>query len=230
MPPRILLVEDDESLGFVLQAYLKTQDFRVEWVRNGQEAFSVLKKSKFDLCLLDIMMPKMDGMELAQKIRARKDYIPIIFLTAKALKADKLKGFDLGADDYLVKPIDEEELVARIRAVLRRSKAPQVAESSYQIGKFTFDPANQKLFNEEQAHYLTELEGQLLQMLCDRKGQLLARKYALQKLWGKEDYFTRRSMDVFISRLRKYLAPDENIKIRNVHGSGFVLEVKSSAE
>ena len=145
MHSRILLVEDDESLGFVLKAYLRTQDFRVEWVKNGQEGFSLLKKSKFDLCLLDIMMPRMDGMELMQKIRMRKDYIPVIFLTAKALKADKLKGFDLGADDYLVKPIDEEELVARIRAVLRRSKAPKSAESSYQIGQFTFDLANQKL-------------------------------------------------------------------------------------
>ncbi|MEM0993647.1 MAG: response regulator transcription factor [Bacteroidota bacterium] len=227
MQARILLVEDDESLGFVLQAYLRTQDFRVEWVKNGKEGFSLLKKSKYDLCLLDIMMPKMNGMELMQKIRARKDYIPVIFLTAKALKADKLKGFELGADDYLIKPIDEEELVARIRAVLRRSKAPQGAALSYDIGQFTFDVANQKLSNATQSHYLTELECQLLQMLCDQNGQLLARKYALQKLWGKEDYFTRRSMDVFISRLRKYLASDENVKIRNVHGSGFVLEVKS---
>ncbi|MEM8523558.1 MAG: response regulator transcription factor [Bacteroidota bacterium] len=226
MNHRILLVEDDESLGLLLKEYLKTQDFRVEWAKDGQAAFSTLKKHKFDLCLLDIMMPKMNGMELARRLRERNNYIPIIFLTAKSLKEDKLKGFDLGADDYLTKPIDEEELVARIKAVLRRSKAPKSETNTYEIGNYQFDLSNQHLQNETQSHTLTEMECQLLQMLCESRGALLPRKYVLQKLWGKEDYFTRRSMDVFISRLRKYLKADERIRIRNVHGSGFILEVE----
>jgi len=225
MNHRILLVEDDESLGFVLKTYLKTQDFRVEWAKDGQEAFSTLKKYKFDLCLLDIMMPRMDGIEVAKRLRARNNYIPIIFLTAKSLKEDRLKGFDLGADDYIVKPIDEEELVARIRAVLRRSKAPKSEAKIYEIGSYQFDLNNQRLQNKEQSYTLTEMECQLLQMLCNSQGELLPRKYVLQKLWGKEDYFTRRSMDVFISRLRKYLKEDERVRIRNVHGSGFILEM-----
>ncbi|MEL6717967.1 MAG: response regulator transcription factor [Bacteroidota bacterium] len=224
MNHRILLVEDDESLGFVLKAYLKTQDFRVEWAKDGQEAFSILKKYKFDLCLLDIMMPKMNGIEVARRLRDRNNYIPIIFLTAKSLKEDKLMGFDLGADDYIVKPIDEEELVARIKAVLRRSKAPRSAVDIYEIGNYQFDLKNQCLQSKDQSYTLTEMECQLLQMLCDSQGELLSRKYVLQKLWGKEDYFTRRSMDVFISRLRKYLKADDRIRIRNVHGSGFILE------
>lgn len=228
MDRRILLVEDDESLGFVLRAYLMTQNFRVEWVKNGKEAFSILKKSKFDLCLLDIMMPKMDGMELAKRLRSRKDYIPIIFLTAKSLKKDKLEGFDIGADDYLVKPVDEDELVARIRAVLRRSKVQAATGEVYEIGDFIFNVDNQCLRNSEQSHFLTEMECQLLQLLCKAEGGLLPRKEALQKLWGKEDYFTRRSMDVFISRLRKYFLDHPDIYIKNIHGSGFILQTKAN--
>ncbi len=223
---RILLVEDDEALGYLLQEYLKTEGFRTEWAKNGTLALSILKKSKFDLCLLDIMMPKMDGFELMQQLRSRNDFIPIIFLTAKSLKEDKLKAFHIGADDYLVKPVDEDELIARIKAVLKRSKVPVASHATYQIGQMTFDVANQKLTFDAEQSLLTELETNLLLMLCECKGEILPRTQVLQKLWGKDDYFTRRSMDVFISRLRKHLAMDENVKIKNVHGSGFVLEEK----
>ncbi len=224
---RILLVEDDEILGYLLQEYLKTEGFRTEWAKDGTLALSILKKSKFDLCLLDIMMPKMDGFELMQQLRSRNDFIPIIFLTAKSLKEDKLKAFNIGADDYLVKPVDEDELIARIKAVLKRSKVPVASNVTYQIGRLTFDVANQKLTLHTKQSLLTELETNLLLMLCECKGDILLRKQVLQKLWGKDDYFTRRSMDVFISRLRKHLAMDEKVKIKNIHGSGFILEENS---
>lgn len=224
MSYRILIIEDDETLGYLLQEFLKSEGFRIERTKDGAEAFARLKKSKFDLCLLDVMMPRMDGFELAQKLRARNDFIPIIFLTAKSLKEDKLKAFNIGADDYLIKPVDEDELIARIKAVLRRSKEPSASESVYQIGSILFDVENQRLQHQQKDIFLTDLESKLLLLLCQCKGELLSRPYVLKTLWGKDDYFTRRSMDVFISRLRKHLAVDATIRIKNVHGSGFILQ------
>ncbi|PHN06431.1 response regulator transcription factor [Flavilitoribacter nigricans] len=220
----ILLVEDNETLGYILKEYLEMKDFGVELARDGKAGLKAFKKRAYDLCILDVMMPEMDGFTLAGELRAIEAGVPIIFLTAKALKVDKLKGFNLGADDYIVKPVDEEELLARIKAILRRSKgntSPQ--KQSYEVGAYHFDFSNQKLVLDEEEQILTEREAQLLRLLCENKGKLLSRRQVLNTLWNTNDYFTRRSMDVFISRLRKYLAKDPLIKINNVYGSGFIL-------
>lgn len=223
MNHRILIVEDDETLGNLLQTFLSLNQYRVEWLKDGDAAFRLLKKSKFDLCLADVMMPNMDGFELLEKLRARKNFVPFIFLTAKALKADKLKGLHTGADDYITKPVDEDELLARIEAVLRRAKRPVLDKVIHTIGKYNFLVEEQVLAYNEEKRYLTEMEADLLLMLCNSGGAVLERSFVLQKLWGKEDYFTRRSMDVFISRLRKYLSKDDAVQIKNIHGKGFVL-------
>ncbi|MEL6923997.1 MAG: response regulator transcription factor [Bacteroidota bacterium] len=220
---KILLAEDDDTLGYVLKSYLELKGFEVTWAKDGAEGLAAFAKSKFDLGLLDVMMPQMDGFTLAEKLKLQQDQLPIIFLTARALKVDKLKGFNLGADDYIVKPIDEEELVARINAVLRRTQRGTQEATLFSIGAYTFDVKNQKLSLGDNDQYLTERETQILHLLCQHKGNLLSRKLVLQTLWGKSDYFNRRSMDVFISKLRKYLSQDERIQITNVHGSGFIL-------
>ena len=225
MTPKILLVEDDQTLGFLLKEYLQMRDFEVTWAQNGADGLRRFNQEAFNLCVLDIMMPAIDGFTLAKLIRNRNTEVPIIFLTAKSLTEDVIKGFKIGADDYIKKPVSEEELVARIQAVFRRSKISEVEESEalFEIGKYHFDSKNQQLTVDGNTRQLTEREAELLKMLCQNKGTLVSRKYVLQKLWGKTDYFTRKSMDVFISRLRKYLAADDSIKIMNVHGSGFVL-------
>ena len=220
---KILLVEDNDTLGYVLKEYLEMKDFQVVWAQDGAKGLDAFKKNKFDLCILDVMMPEIDGFTLAGVIRDSNEHLPIIFLTARSLKVDKLKGFNLGADDYLVKPVDEEELVARIHAVLRRSSKATSDNELFQIGRYTFDAKNQKLQFEDAVQFLTEREAQILKLLCLHKENLLSRKYVLQTIWGKSDYFNRRSMDVFISKLRKYLSKDPSIQINNVHGSGFIL-------
>lgn len=221
--PNILLVEDNDTLGYVLKEYLEMKGFQVVLAKNGQQGLVIFRKKKFDLCLLDVMMPEMDGFSLAAQIKNMEPQIPIIFLTAKSLKVDILKGFNLGADDYIVKPIDEEELVARITAVLRRSTFSEAPPEIFPIGSYTLDFSNQKLLHETGERQLTEKEAQLLKLLCQHKGKLLSRQVVLKNLWSQSDYFTRRSMDVFISRLRKYLSADPDIQISNVYGSGFIL-------
>ena len=221
--PHLLLVEDNESLGYILCEYLRMNGLRVTLARNGREGWKLFRDERFDLCVLDVMMPDMDGFTLAGKIKALNGSMPIIFLTAKSLKVDVLKGFRIGADDYIKKPVDEEELLARIEAVLARSRPDRPDTTVYTIGRYTFEVANQRLSLGGEEKFLTEMEAQLLQLLCEAKGNLLPRKKVLQDIWGKSDYFTRRSMDVFISKLRKYLAADERVAIKNVHGSGFVL-------
>lgn len=224
---KILLTEDNETLGYVLKEYLEMKGFAVHWAKDGKQGLKVFREQPFDLCILDVMMPETDGFTLAAQIKDADPAVPFIFLTAKSLKVDVLKGFNLGADDYIKKPVDEEELVARINAVLSRSAQTAVAPTApalYTIGNYTFDPKNQKLSFGEQERYLTEREAKLLLMLCENKGNLTERALALKNIWGKNDYFNRKSMDVFISRLRKYLADDPRIKIVNVHGSGFILK------
>ena len=229
----ILLVEDDDDLGYVLKTYLELFEFEVTWAKNGVEGAQQFHAGQFAACLLDVMLPQMDGFELAKQIKASGSQVPIIFLTAKALKVDKLKGFSLGADDYMVKPIEEEELVARLRAVIRRSvvkhdsAAPNATTSKvYALGQYTLDVQNQTLHHPEaKLIRLTEKECQLLQMFVEHQNQLVTREEVLHKLWGKNDYFNRRSMDVFITRLRKYLAADPQLKIVTVYKKGFVLEV-----
>ena len=224
MTTKILLVEDDQTLGYILKEYLEMKDFSVTWTKNGVEGLAALAQSTFDLCILDVMMPEMDGFTMAQEARALGNSIPLLFLTAKSLKVDVLKGFSLGADDYIIKPVEEEELVARIHAILNRSTSATIQEPThFTIGDYEFDSSNQKLSYQGEDKYLTERESQVLKLLCINKGNLLSRQYVLKAIWGKSDYFNRRSMDVFISKLRKYLSKDERIQIMNVHGSGFIL-------
>lgn len=223
----ILLVEDDESFGYILKEYLEINDFSVEWAQNGEEGLTAFKQGVFDLCVLDVMMPLKDGFTLAKEIQEHDPDVPFIFLTAKALKIDKLKGFRLGCDDYVVKPIDEELFIARVKAIIKRSVSD--AESStrshtYNIGKYVFDLGNQALSFEDEVQRLTTKEAKVLQLLCEKKNQVLDRNKALKVVWGESDFFNRKSMDVFIHKLRKYLEKDPAVRITNVHGKGFILE------
>lgn len=221
--PKLLLVEDDSTLGYMLKEYLEMKNFAVTWAKNGLEGLDKFREQQVDLCIVDVMMPEMDGFTMAERIRQQGSDVPLLFLTAKSMKVDILKGFSLGADDYIVKPVEEEELVARIQAILRRSEHPNQQQEIFEIGNYAFDSKNQKLTFNGEDKYLTEREAQLLRLLCLNKGNLLSRQYVLKNIWGKSDYFNRRSMDVFISKLRKYLSKDERIQITNVHGSGFIL-------
>ncbi len=226
--PKILLAEDDETLGFLLKEYLTTQGFGIDWAKDGADALRHFNKNNYDLAILDVMMPALDGFTVAELIRNRQPGHPIIFLTAKSMHKDVERGFKAGADDYIKKPVNEEELVARIQAVLKRSasiSSPQQSFSVFQIGDYIFDSEKFKLRYGEEERDLTEMESNLLKLLCERKGSLVPREQVLEKMWGRHDFLARKSMDVFISRLRKYLSEDEKIKIVNVHGSGFVLEV-----
>lgn len=226
----ILLAEDDNNLGFVVQDNLKSNGFDVTLCPNGEEALKAFANNPFDLCLLDVMMPKKDGFTVAETIRELNKDIPIVFLTAKTMQMDKVKGFTVGADDYITKPFDFQELVLRINAILKRSKLITEKEEetilSYEIGKYHFDIKNQvlKLGNVEQK--LTKKETRILTFLCENMNDIASREQILKNIWGNDDYFSGRSMDVFISKIRKYLAEDEHIQIINIHGVGFKLEVK----
>jgi DNA-binding response OmpR family regulator len=223
---KILLVEDDQNLGYVLKEYLQMHEYQVTLARDGEAGYQAFESAEFDLCLLDVMMPKKDGFTLAIEIKKLDPVIPIVFLTAKSLKVDKLKGFKIGADDYIVKPVDEEELIARIQAITKRvTHAEQPPQEIYELGKYTFDYCNQILLFNGVKRSITMKEANILKALCDHQGRILDRKATLKSLWGESDYFNRRSMDVFISKLRKYLSQDSSIAIRNVHGKGFILEI-----
>lgn len=224
---KILLVEDDQNLGYILKEYLQMHEYKVTLARDGEAGYRAFESAEFDLCLLDVMMPKKDGFTLASEIKKLDPVIPIVFLTAKSLKVDKLKGFKIGADDYIVKPVDEEELIARIQAITKRVVhiEQKPIQEVYQLGQYTFDYSNQALLFNGVKKYITMKESNILKALCDHQGRILDRKATLKSLWGESDYFNRRSMDVFISKLRKYLNQDSSITIRNVHGKGFVLEI-----
>jgi DNA-binding response OmpR family regulator len=220
----ILLVEDDPNLGLVLQEFLKMEGFSITLARDGEKGYESFVKSKFDLCLFDCMMPKMDGFTLAKKIRKFNQEVPIIFLTAKSLKEDKLKGFDLGGDDYITKPFDEDELVRRINAVLKRvNNLEEEKELLFTIGDFAYDHANLTLTLNDKVSRITQKEGDVLYLLLQNKNNVLRREEILVKVWGENDYFMGRSLDVFITKLRKHLKQDPKIKIENVHGVGFIL-------
>ena len=221
---KILLVEDDTSLGYILKEYLQMHQFHIELAKDGEAGLQAFSRLPFDVCILDVMLPRKDGFTLAAEIKKLNNKMPVIFLTAKSLKIDKLKGFNLGADDYMVKPVDEEELIARINAVMRRVHPEEIGKGSeYKIGKYIFDFANQVLMQGDKKQFMTVREAAILRLLCEHKGNILDRKQTLNRLWGESDYFTRRSMDVFISHLRKYLSEDPSVEIRNVHGKGYVL-------
>jgi DNA-binding response OmpR family regulator len=224
MSEQLLLVEDDENLGYILKEYLQMNEFAVDWATDGEEGLSRVHDSNYDLCILDIMMPKKDGFTLAKEIKELNKELPFIFLTAKTLKVDKLKGFDLGADDYIVKPVDEEILIARIRAILDRfDDDPSADTDTYTVGDYTFDVDKRRLVNGDQEQSLTPREADLLSLFCKRKGELLTRKHALKEIWGEKNYFNRRIMDVYISKLRNYLSDDPDVEIKNVHSKGFIL-------
>ncbi len=231
MAPKILLVEDDETLGFLLGEFLRTRGFQVVWAKDGADGLRQFNADSFDLCLLDVMMPALDGFTVAELLRNRRADLPIVFLTAKSLHADVVRGFGAGADDYIKKPVNEEELVARIQAVLKRTVPGQTdlqgegERTVFQLGEYIFDSERHRLQLGGHATNLTEMEARLLKMLCEKNGQLVQRELVLEKIWGRSDFLARKSMDVFISRLRKYLAQDPRVRITNLHGSGFVLEV-----
>ena len=226
--PNILLVEDDTSLGYLLTEYLQLKEIRVNWVTDGRKALKLLEKELFDLAVLDVMMPEMDGFALAANLRSRHPELPFIFLTAKSLKIDVLKGFSLGAVDYLKKPIDEEELVVRINTLLARIGPPAetvAPQETYTLGVYTFHSRNQELGLGTEVVHLTSRESELLQYLVERKNQLCSHKEILMALWGRYDYFNKKSLNVFITHLRKYLEKDPTIRIENVHGQGFILKM-----
>jgi DNA-binding response OmpR family regulator len=219
---KILYAEDDETLAFLTKDNLEQNGYAVSHCEDGKSGLETFQKENFDICILDIMMPKMNGFELATEIRKWNADIPIIFLSAKTLKEDRIKGLRLGADDYLVKPFSIEELVLKIEVFLKRSnKRTTVQKNNYSIGKYSFDTKNYLLFNENEKITLTEREAELLQLFLDNTNVVLKREQILKQLWGDDDYFMGRSLDVFISRLRKILATETGIAIENLHGIGF---------
>jgi len=223
---RILLAEDDENLGSLLQEYLQAKNFETDWVTNGEKAFRHFEQFHYDLCLLDVMMPVKDGFTLASEIRIVNSEIPIIFLTAKSMKEDVLEGFSLGADDYLTKPFSMEELLFRIEAILRRTKGSRGAETQiWEIGSLTFDAKKQLLKGPASEQKLTTKESELLKLFCNNINQVLERNFALKAIWIDDNYFNARSMDVYITKLRKYLKADPGVQIINVHGKGYKLVV-----
>jgi len=220
---KILYVEDDENLSFVIKDSLQEEGFEIFHFEDGKEAYKNFKKEKFDLCLLDVMLPELDGFSLAEKIREQNDQIPIIFLTAKVLQEDKIEGLKIGGDDYITKPFSIEELTLRIRVFLKRSSATDAEEeqNEFKIGKYEFSFSQLTLDSENGHQKLTHREAEVLKYLCERKDTVIKREDILTQIWGRDDYFLGRSLDVFITRLRKMLAPDESLKIENVHGVGF---------
>lgn len=222
----ILLVEDDMNLGFVIQDNLKMNGYDVVLSQDGKAGLKAFGEGKYDLCLLDIMMPKKDGFGVAADIRKIDRHVPIIFLTAKTMVEDKIKGFKIGADDYITKPFSAEELILRIDAVLRRSSS-QNSDSSittYQIGLYSYDASNYTLQFQGETKKLTKKEAEILKILCENKDKVVERNLVLNLVWGDDSYFNGRSLDVFITKLRKYLKNDEAVKITNIHGVGFKLE------
>ena len=221
----ILLVEDDMNLGFVIQDNLKMNGYQVRLCQDGKSGLKAFGESNYNLCLLDVMLPKKDGFSLAGDIRKIDSEVPIIFLTAKTMIEDKIKGFNVGADDYITKPFSTEELILRIEAILRRSSdSSEKSTSGYEIGVFTYDPTNYTLTHPDGNRKLTKKEAEILKLLCEHKGKVLERDLVLNIVWGDDNYFNGRSLDVFITKLRKYLKSDGEVKITNIHGVGFRLE------
>jgi DNA-binding response OmpR family regulator len=222
---KLLLAEDDSNLGILLRKYLTMKGFSTSLCQNGIEAIETYRKDVFDICILDIMMPGMDGLTVATEIRKVDKSAAIIFLTAKNQKEDILEGFKTGADDYLTKPFSMEELLYRIEAILRRTGDPNqgAKQEIYKIGEYMFDPLKQILSYKNEPVKLTTKESELLELLCRHRNDILERNYALKLIWIDDNYFNARSMDVYITKLRKYLKRDESVRILNVHGKGYKL-------
>lgn len=227
--PHILIVEDDENLGFLLTEYLSQEGYQVTLCEDGLMGLSAFKGNRFDMCILDVMMPKMDGFTLAKKIRAINENVPFLFLTARTLKTDRLNGFAIGAEDYMVKPFDEEELLCRLKVCLRRRSNGGVLEeekTKFTIGDFQFDYSLQELCYNGDSQRLTEKENEVLRLLCLHENKVLRREDAVEQIYGKKDFFLGRSFDVFVSRIRKMLSKDTRIVIENVFKVGFILKVE----
>ncbi len=223
---KILLCEDDENLGMLLREYLKAKGYQAVLCQDGEVGYREFAKGKFDIAVLDVMMPKKDGFTLAQEIRQANTEIPIIFLTARALKDDILEGFKIGADDYITKPFSMEELVLRIEAILRRVHGKKAKDATvFRIGRFVFDAQKQLLTIGEKQTKLTTKENELLALLCAHSNEILQRDFALKTIWIDDNYFNARSMDVYITKLRKHLKDDDQIEIINIHGKGYKLIV-----
>ena len=226
----ILLVEDDTNLGFVIKDNLTAKEYKVNLFADGESAMKSFLNEAYDLCILDIMMPLKDGFELAGDIRSINQDVPIVFLTAKSLTEDKIKGFKMGGDDYITKPFDFEELLLRIEAILSRTlkngESSKKSASLFNLGKYTFDSTNQTLKIGSDSNKLTRKENNILKLLCLHQEKILTRELTLKSVWGSDDYFSGRSMDVFISKLRKYLSEDDSVQIMNIHGVGFKLMIE----
>ena len=225
MNKRILLAEDDSNLGMLLKDYLTAKGYQTTLFPDGRSALEGFKSDTFDMCILDIMMPIMDGLFLAKEIRRCEPNIPLIFLTAKSQKEDVVEGFRTGADDYITKPFSMEELLYRIEAIMRRSTRLEGLKKDdiYRLGEYSFDNRKQILVYQDKTMKLTTKESELLELLCQHKNEVLERNYALRSIWIDDNYFNARSMDVYITRLRKYLKEDPTVKIQNVHGRGYRL-------
>ncbi len=225
---KILVVEDDPNLGFILQESLELQRYAIVRCENGLDALDEFLNQSFDLCLIDVMLPVMDGFTLAEKIREHNKLVPIIFLTAKSLKEDRIEGFKIGGDDYVTKPFSMEELLLRIQAVLKRTQNQHSKNNSeiFHLGRYIFDYSKQLLIFNNENYKLSFKESELLYLLSVNKNQLLKRKTALDKIWEDDSYFTARSMDVYISKLRGFLKKDERIEIKNLHGKGYKMMIK----
>ncbi len=223
--PKILLCEDDTNLGMVLKNYLELNDYDVVLERDGRLGLAAFQREKFEICLLDVMMPNMDGFKVAESIRDVDPDMPLFFISAKTMKEDIIQGYKLGADDYITKPFDSEVLLHKIKAILKRNEElhREEANAEFDLGNYHFNPRLRQLINDKNVQTLSPKENELLKMLCEYKNDLLPRDAALKKIWGSDTYFNGRSMDVYIAKLRKYLREDSNIEIVNIHGNGFRL-------
>jgi len=223
--PKILLCEDDTNLGMVLKNYLELNDYDVTLERDGRLGLAAFQREKFDICLLDVMMPNVDGFTLAEEIRDINPDVPLFFLSAKTMKDDIIQGYKLGADDYITKPFDSEVLLLKIKAILKRNEELHKEEvnAEFDLGKYHFNPRLRELTFDGKTQVLSPKENELLKMLSEYKNDLLPREAALKKIWGSDTYFNGRSMDVYIAKLRKYLKEDTTIEIVNIHGNGFRL-------
>lgn len=224
--PNLLLVEDDPNLGILLKEYLTDKGYPTILATDGQEGWQLFVDGTYDLCIFDVMMPKKDGFSLAKEVRMSGRDVPIVFLTAKSMKEDTIQGFRIGADDYITKPFDREELLLRIEAILRRyqKQTPHVPEQVvFQIGSYTFDYDHQQLSRQNTSNRLTSKESELLKLFCQNMNQPISRSFALKMIWGDDSYFNARSMDVYVTKLRKHLKEDPDVQIMNLHGEGFKL-------
>ncbi len=227
---KILLCEDDQNLGMVLKNYLELNDYDVTLERDGRLGLAAFQREKYDICLLDVMMPNMDGFTLAEEIRDVDPDIPLFFLSAKTMKDDIIQGYKLGADDYITKPFDSEVLLHKIKAILKRNEEMNREQENmeFDMGRFHFNPKLRELSFDGKTQTLSPKENELLRMLAEHKNDLLPREKALKKIWGSDTYFNGRSMDVYIAKLRKYLKEDANLEIVNIHGNGFRLVEKEA--